>query len=65
MPLSLTAFPIGKDQISSGNPFIVGMTPIGMFTGHWSRRLAMYGWSSDDLVFRKVWVRRIHHSRMS
>lgn len=38
-----TAFPLPNEQMASVNFSIVGWTPSGVFTGHWSRYLDMCG----------------------
>ena len=64
-PSGPTVFPFANERMASDSSCIVGRTPSGMFSGHWSSPSAMFGSSLDDLALRRVWNHRAHRSQMS
>ena len=64
-PFGPTAFPFANGRMASVSSCIVGCTPSGMFSGHWSRPSAMFGSSLGDLALRRIGNHRTYRSRIS
>ena len=65
-PSGPLAFPFANAWMTSVSSCIVGLTPRGVFSGHWSRPSSMFGSSFGDLTFfRRVCNYRAQRSRMS
>ena len=62
---SPTAFPFANERMAAVSSCIMGWTPSGIFSGHWSRPSAMFGSGLGDLALRRVCNHQIYRSRTS